>query len=144
MISELVTPPNYPTSDSLSRPALYRHADTRIRQNVAMSRPLQVVLADNVQRLKDAHPEIQGVQENLEKRSGAGQATISAALNPRSNGLAGKAGPTLKTVGALAKGLDVPPFVLLVDMVDPEVRADQIRHLLSLADHLLRLDRDPV
>lgn len=120
----------------------YRHSDTRVQQNVAMPRPLPIVLADNIQRLKDAHPEIQGVQENLEKRSGAGQATISKALNPKD--LPGKGGAALKTVSAIAKGLDVPPFVLLVDMTDPEVRAEQIRHLLSLADELLRLDRNPV
>lgn len=95
-----------------------------------MARPLPEVLAENVQRLMDAHPEIQGRQETLEERSGAGQATISRVLNPAGD-IAGKGGATLKTVAALAKGLDVPAFVLLVDLKDPDAKAALVRHLLK-------------
>lgn len=63
-------------------------------------------------------------QEWLESRSGLGQTTISRVLNQ--GGAA-----TLDTIAALAKGLGVLPWELLVD--DEETRQTIIRRFLTPA-----------
>jgi transcriptional regulator with XRE-family HTH domain len=89
-----------------------------------MPRPLREVLAENVQRFMDAHPDIRGRQESLEARSGKGQTTVSRVM--RQGG-----GATLDTLEGLAKGLDVPAWVLLFDANSPEALADLARRLLK-------------
>lgn len=122
MTSSLVIANYYPTLDKNASGTFYPPPDRAIRDNAGVTNDeLREVLARNVQARIDADPALQ-VQENLEKRSGLGQATISRVLN--SGGAA-----TLDTIAALARGIGCQPWELLVD--DEATRAEAMRRMLS-------------
>jgi transcriptional regulator with XRE-family HTH domain len=64
------------------------------------------LVAANVKRLRQAR---HMTQTQLGERSGVGQTTVSSVEQP------GGKSPTLETLAALAKALDVPEWTLLVD-----------------------------
>lgn len=122
MTSSLVILDYYPSLDKNASPDVYPPSGITIRDNLGVTNEeLRRVLARNVQARIDADPALQ-VQENLEKRSGLGQATISRVLN-----VGGAA--TLDTVAALARGIGCQPWELLVD--DDATRAEALRRMIG-------------
>ena len=120
MISSVVTPALYPSSDGTSSPSSYPPSGTRRGNNYAVTEEqLREVLARNVAK----RTELLGLtQEAVEERAGMGQSTVSRIL--------GKGGSaTLKSLAALARALECQPWELLVD--DEATREAAMRKILK-------------
>ena len=80
--------------------------DKKVRHAWPMEIQTRQLVAANVKRLRQAR---HMTQTQLGERSGVGQTTVSSVEQP------GGKSPTLETLAALAKALDVPEWTLLVD-----------------------------
>ena len=80
--------------------------DKKVRHAWPMEIETRQLVAANVKRLRQAR---HLTQTQLGERSGVGQTTVSSVEQP------GGKSPTLETLAALAKALDVPEWTLLVD-----------------------------
>jgi transcriptional regulator with XRE-family HTH domain len=78
----------------------------KVRHAWPMEIETRQLVAANVKRLRQAR---HMTQTQLGERSGVGQTTVSSVEQP------GGKSPTLETLAALAKALDVPEWTLLVD-----------------------------
>ena len=78
----------------------------KVRHAWPMEIQTRQLVAANVKRLRQAR---HMTQTQLGERSGVGQTTVSSVEQP------GGKSPTLETLAALAKALDVPEWTLLVD-----------------------------
>ena len=80
--------------------------DKKVQHAWPMEIQTRQLVAANVKRLRQAR---HMTQTQLGERSGVGQTTVSSVEQP------GGKSPTLETLAALAKALDVPEWTLLVD-----------------------------
>jgi transcriptional regulator with XRE-family HTH domain len=80
--------------------------DKKVRHAWPMEIETRQLVAANVKRLRQAR---HLTQTQLGERSGVGQTTVSSVEQP------GGKSPTLETLAALARALDVPEWTLLVD-----------------------------
>jgi transcriptional regulator with XRE-family HTH domain len=80
--------------------------DKKVRHAWPMEIETRQLVAANVKRLRQAR---HMTQTQLGERSGVGQTTVSSVEQP------GGKSPTLETLAAIARALDVPEWTLLVD-----------------------------
>lgn len=81
------------------------------RQDDPMQKSLRLVLAENVRALKKRHPELGGLRA-WSKKIGVGEATLHRIVNAQ-------AGIRLDSIEAVARGFNLPPWMLLIDGLDP-------------------------